>query len=532
MSDVLKILVADPISDTGVQVLRASEGIDVEVRTGLDPEALLEIIADFDGLIVRSETKVTPALLARAARLKVVGRAGVGVDNIDLDAATSRGVVVMNTPSGNTISTAEHAFTLMLSLARRIPQAHASVIGGKWERKRFQGVEIHGKRLAILGMGRIGTEFAKRALAFGMQVVAYDPFLTAARAQSLKVALAGSADEALDGADIVTLHLPSTPETHHLLNESRLRKMKRGAWVINCARGGLVDESAARRLLDEGQLSGIALDVFENEPPPAGSPWFECDHCVFTPHLGASTTEAQENVGIEIAAQLRDFLINGTIRHAVNMPSLDRHAMQVVQPYLDLARSLGRLVSIIGPVQCDSIRVAYSGSLAAIDTALPTRAVLTGFLGAASHEPPANLVNAPALARSLGIDFGESSAGLATPWADRIEVTTTKDGRTCTVAGTLIGATPRIAHIAGHHVESGIHGHFLFVENDDRPGIVGLIGTRLGEAGINIATMALSRDPANHRAINVIEIDTVPPQSLVDGLRGSAGILRVITFDL
>jgi len=532
MSGPFHILVADPISDSGVDLLRATAGVEVEVRPGLATEALMKIIGSFDGLIVRSETRVTRDLLETAARLKVVGRAGVGVDNIDLDAANAHGVVVMNTPGGNTISTAEHAFALMLSLARRIPQAHALVTAGKWERKKFQGVELHGRRLAILGMGRIGTEFAKRALAFGMDAVAYDPFLSASRAQSLKIALAGSANEALDGADVVTLHLPSTRETHHILDEARLLRMRRGALVVNCARGGLVDEDAARRLLDQGHLGGIALDVFENEPPPAGSPWFGCDRCVFTPHLGASTAEAQENVGIEIAAQVRDFLIDGSIRNAVNMPSLDRRAMEAVQPYLDLARALGRLVSFIGPLPCDSLRVAYSGSLASIDTALPTRAVLAGFLESAGHQPPANLVNAPTLARSLGIDVGESSATLATPWADRIEVTTIRDGRGCTVAGTLIGTVPRVTHIAGHHVETSIHGHFLFVENDDRPGIVGRIGTRLGETGINIATMALGRDPAKHRAINVIETDTTPPQALIDSLRASDGILRAIAFDL
>ncbi|MEN9975800.1 MAG: hypothetical protein RLZZ282_1806, partial [Verrucomicrobiota bacterium] len=332
-----RVLVSDPISEKGVEALRNAPGIEVDVNTGLNPEELLKIIGDYHGLVVRSQTKVTPEVFAAAGNLKVIGRAGVGVDNIDRSAATAHGVVVMNTPSGNTVSTAEHAFTLMLSLARNIPQAHASMIAGKWDRKSFEGVELHGKRLAIFGMGRIGTEFAKRAQAFGLSVTAYDPFLTAARAQSLKVDLAQSAEEALTGADVVTLHIPLTPDTRHLLNGPRLRLMNPGALVVNCARGGLVDEAAAQELLESGHLAGLALDVYETEPPPANSPLFSAKKCVFTPHLGASTAEAQENVGIEVAYQVRDYLLTGEIRNAVNMPNLDSRTLESIGPYLQLA---------------------------------------------------------------------------------------------------------------------------------------------------------------------------------------------------
>jgi D-3-phosphoglycerate dehydrogenase len=527
-----RVLVSDPISEKGVDALRNAPGISVDVNTGLKPEELLKIIGDYHGLVVRSQTKVTPEVFAAAKNLKVIGRAGVGVDNIDRAAATDHGVVVMNTPSGNTISTAEHAFTLMLSLARNIPQAHASMVAGKWDRKSFEGVEMNGKRLAILGMGRIGTEFAKRAQAFGMTVVAYDPFLTAARAQSLKVDLAETPDEALAGADVVTLHVPLTAETKHILNDTRLRLMNRGALVINCARGGLVDEAAAKALLDAGHLAGIALDVFETEPPPADFPLFGAKKCVFTPHLGASTAEAQENVGIEVAHQVKDFLVTGEIRNAVNMPNLDSRTLESVGPYLDLATSLGKLLSRIAPAQCDSIRVSYLGAVSELDTELITRTVLTGYLAAAHDEAQVNLVNAPAVAKTFGLQVSESTVALATNCTELIEVSAIKGEETCTVAGTFYGKAPRIVHIAGHNVETSPKGRFLFVENDDRPGVVGLIGTSLGEASVNIANMALSRNPEHTRAVTVIEVDTEPPASLLDKLRAHPGIIRVLSFAL
>ena len=527
-----RVLVADPISEKGVDALRTSPAITVDVNTGLKPEALLAIIGDYHGLVVRSQTKVTAEVFAAAKNLKAVGRAGVGVDNIDRGAATEHGVVVMNTPSGNTISTAEHAFTLMLSLARNIPQAHASMLAGKWDRKSFEGIELFGKRLAVIGMGRIGTEFAKRAQAFGMTVIAYDPFLTAARAQSLKVELAESVADAMTGADVVTLHIPLTPETKHLLNQERLGLMNRGALVINCARGGLVDELAAKDLLDSGHLAGIALDVYETEPPTAEFPLLAAKKCVFTPHLGASTAEAQENVGTEVAHQLRDFLVTGEIRNAVNMPNLDSHTLESVGPYLNLASSLGKLLSRIAPEQCDSIRVSYLGPVSELDTELITRTVLTGYLSGAHTEANLNLVNAPAIAKAHGIQVSETTAALATNCTELIEVSAIKGAETCTVAGTFFGSAARIVHIAGHYVETNPRGRFLFVENDDRPGIVGTIGTALGNAAVNIANMALSRTQDRTRAVTVIEVDSPPPAALLEQLRTTPGILRVLSFDL
>ncbi len=527
-----RVLVSDPISEKGVDALRSAPEISVDVNTGLKPEELLKIIGDYHGLVVRSETKVTAEVFAAAKNLKAIGRAGVGVDNIDRTAATDHGVVVMNTPSGNTISTAEHAFALMLALARNIGQAHSSMIAGKWDRKTLQGVEMSGKRLAILGMGRIGTEFAKRAQAFGMTVVAYDPFLSAARAQSLKVELAESAAIALTGADVVTLHIPLTAETKHVLDAGRIALMNPGALVVNCARGGLVDEAAAKASIDAGHLGGIALDVYEVEPPPADFPLFSAKKCVFTPHLGASTAEAQENVGIEVAHQVKNFLITGEIVNAVNMPNLDSRTLESVGPYLDLADSLGKLLSKIAPAQCDSIRVSYLGPVSELDTELITRKVLTGYLAAAHHEAQVNLVNAPAIAKAHGLSVTESTVALASNCTELIEVSAIKGNEVCTVAGTFFGKSARIVHIAGHYVETNPTGKFLFVENDDRPGIVGTIGTSLGDASVNIANMALSRTSDHRRAVTVIEVDTEPPTELLNKLRATPGIIRVLSFVL
>lgn len=527
-----RVLVSDPISDRGVDALQQAEGITVDVKTGLAPEELLKIIGDYHGLVVRSQSKVTPEVFKAAKQLKVIGRAGVGVDNIDRSCATDHGVVVMNTPSGNTISTAEHAFSLMLSLARNIPQAHASMIAGRWDRKLYTGVEMNGKRLAILGMGRIGSEFAKRAQAFGMAVVAFDPFLTAARAKSLKVELAESPEDALRGADAVTLHIPMTPETKHILNKERMALMSPGALVVNCARGGLVDEAAAKDLLDSGHLAGIALDVYEEEPPPADFPLFEAKKAVFTPHLGASTAEAQENVGIEVAQQVRDYLLTGEIRNAVNMPNLDSATLESVGPYLALAESLGKMLSRIAPAQCDSLQVSYLGPVSELDTELITRQTLTGYLAGAHNQAQVNLVNAPAVAKLHGLEVGESTVALATNCTELIEVTVIKGGETCRVAGTFYGKSARIVHIAGHNVETSPSGRLLFVENDDRPGIVGQLGTMLGGSEVNIANMALSRTEDHSRAVTVIEVDTEPPAQLLEQLKATPGIIRVLSFEL
>lgn len=530
-----RVLVSDPISDKGVEALAAAPGISVDVKTGLKPEELLQIIGDYHGLVVRSETKVTAEVLAAAKNLKAVGRAGVGVDNIDRKAATDHGVIVMNTPTGNTISTAEHAFTLMLSAARNVAPAHAEVLKGNFKaaRKAYQGIELNTKRLAVLGMGRIGTEFAKRAQAFNMTVVAYDPFLSQARADELKVELAKTPDEALKGADVVTLHVPLTPETNRLINAERLALMNPGALVINCARGGLVDEDALKAAIDSGHIAGAGLDVFEVEPPVNDHPLFSLNkHVVYTPHLGASTNEAQENVGIQVAEQLRDFFVTGEIKNAINMPSLDAATRAAIGPYLDLAGALGKLLAKLGPENPDSLRVSYHGPLAKKDTGLVSRTALTALLEASRPDGQVNIVNAPAIATQLGLDLVESTINAKTEFNELVVAELKKGDTRYRVAGTIIGQSPRIVEIDKLYVDCNIAGKFLFVENDDRPGMVGVVGTALGNAGVNIANMDLARTADRTRALTVMEVDSEPPASLLEQLRSTPGILKVITLEL
>ncbi len=527
-----RVLVADPLSDKGVEALALHPDLSVDVNTGLAPDELLKIIGQYDGLVVRSQTKVTLEVLVAATKLKVVGRAGVGVDNIDREAATDHGVVVMNTPSGNTISTAEQAFTLMLSLARKIPQAHASVIAGQWERKKFQGTEIYGKRLAVLGMGRIGTEFAKRAQAFGMTVAAYDPFLSDSRAAELKVDLASNVDAALKGADVVTLHIPLTDETKHVLNDSRLRLMNKGAFVINCARGGLVDEAALANLMSEGHIAGCALDVYEVEPPTLDHPIFAHERTVFTPHLGASTDEAQENVGIQVAEQIRDFLTTGSITNAVNMPNLDAKTISEIGPYLDLATSLGKLASKLAPAQADALRVSYFGPVSEIDNSVISRTVLTNYLAASRNEDQVNLVNATAVAKQVGLNVSEATLATSADFSELVEVTVTKGDKKFRVAGAFVGKQARIVAVDGMGVETGTKGHFLYVKNDDRPGIVGTVGTTLAKHNLNIANMSLSRNKAEGIAINIIELDSPATKGAMEELNAAPGILSTKAIEL
>lgn len=530
-----RILVSDPISDKGVELMSSHPDLEVDVNTGLSPEELIKIIPAYHGLIIRSQTKVTADVLAAATELKAVGRAGVGVDNVDRDAATNHGVIVMNTPTGNTISTAELAFTLMLSAARNIGPAHAEVLKGNFSaaRKAYAGIELNEKRLAVIGMGRIGAEFAKRAQAFGMHVVAYDPFLTQARADQLKVELATSPDDALREADVVTLHVPLTDDTRHIINAERLALMNKGALVVNCARGGLIDEPALKAAIDSGHIAGCGLDVFEDEPPAADHILFtEPKHIAFTPHLGASTNEAQENVGIQVAEQLRDFLTTGEIRNAINMPSLDAGALAEVGQYLELANSLGKFLAKLGPDNPDSLRVSYHGEIAEKDTALISRTVLTGYLEAARSEGQVNIVNSPAVAHDMGLELIDSVINAKTEYNELIVAELTKDDKKFRVSGTIIGKSPRIVEIDRLFVDTNIQGNFLIVRNDDRPGIVGLVGSTLGNAGLNIANLSLARNKTKGDALNVIELDTAPGAEIIRSLSEAPGILSVVAVEI
>ncbi|SHK00871.1 D-3-phosphoglycerate dehydrogenase [Rubritalea squalenifaciens DSM 18772] len=530
-----RILVSDPISEKGVEAMASNPDLQVDVNTGLSPEELISIIGDYDGLVIRSQTKVTREVLEAATNLKVIGRAGVGVDNVDREAATDHGVIVMNTPTGNTISTAELAFTLMLSAARNIGPAHQGVLSGDFPaaRKAFKGIEINEKTLAVLGMGRIGSEFAKRAQAFGMNVVAYDPFLTQARADQLKVKLAATPDEALTGADFVTLHVPLTDDTKHIINAERLALMNQGAIVVNCARGGLIDEPALRAAIDSGHIAGCGLDVYEDEPPAADHILFDLPkHVAFTPHLGASTNEAQENVGIQVAEQLRDFLTTGEIRNAINMPSLDAAALAEVGGYLSLGKSLGKFLAKLGPVNPDALRVSYHGPVAEKDYALITRTVLNGYLEAARPDGQVNIVNAPAVAKEMGLELIESTINAQTEFSELIVAELKKDGKRFRVAGTIIGQSPRLVEIDHLYVDTNIQGKFLIVRNDDRPGIVGLVGTKLAENDLNIANLSLARNKSEGNALSIIELDSTPAADLIEALNAAPGVISAVAVEI
>src|ERR1700757_2517053 len=382
------------------------------MKTGLNDRELVESIPHFSALVVRSQTKVTAEILNAGNKLRVVGRAGVGVDNVDVETATRRGVVVLNAPGGNTISTAEHAFSLLLCVARKIPQADANVRSKAWDKKNFEGVELYNKTLGVIGMGRIGSELSRRAIAFGMRVVAYDPYLSATRARNLQVELVDELDDLLAGADVISLHTPLTAETRHILDAAQLRKTKRGVRIINCARGGLVDEAALAQTLRDGHVAGAALDVFEIEPLPADSPLRSAPNLVLTPHLGASTIEAQESVGIEIAQSIRAVLLEGTIRNAVNMPNLDAKTLAIIGPHLRFGEKLGKFLSQIAPRRVDELKINYSGKVTELETAPITRAVLKGFLQNAGGTG-VNEVNAPAFAESLGLKVTETRLSAA-----------------------------------------------------------------------------------------------------------------------
>jgi D-3-phosphoglycerate dehydrogenase len=516
-------LVADSISQRGVDELSRDNALEVLIKTGLSEKELIEVIPTFSALIVRSQTRVTADVLNVAAKLRVVGRAGVGVDNVDVETATRRGIVVLNAPGGNTVSTAEHAFSLLLAVARKIPHADANVRSKNWDKKNFQGVELYNKTLGVIGMGRIGSELSRRAIAFGMRVVAYDPYLSVTRARSLQVELVDDLDDLLLSADFISLHTPLTAETRHILDAPRLRKTKRGVRIINCARGGLIDEAALAQALQDGHVAGAALDVFEIEPLPVDSPLRSAPNLVLTPHLGASTVEAQESVGIEIAQAIRAALLEGTIRNAVNMPNLDSKTLAIIGPHLRFGEKLGRFLSQIAPKRAESLNINYSGKVNEADTTAITRAVLKGFLQIAGGTE-VNEVNAPAFAETLGLEVTESRLSAPGDYTDLLELSAVAEGKTVSVGGAFFGATPRIVSINSRPVEARPHGVVLVLENTDRPGMVGRVGTMLGDHGVNIATMSLSRNQAGGTALTVLNLDTAPSEELLREIRASEDI--------
>jgi D-3-phosphoglycerate dehydrogenase len=529
----IKILVADDVSDSGLQPLRDA-GFVVEQRTGLAPEALREALRDSDGLVVRSETKVTADLMDHAPKLRVVGRAGVGVDNIDVVAATARGVVVMNAPDANTITTAEHTIAMLVSLARRIPQAHASLKAGKWDRKRFIGVELQGKTLGVVGLGRIGRAVVVRARGLGMHVVGYDPFVAPDLARDLEVELA-PLDEVFAKADFLTVHTPLTVETRGIIGQGAFAKMKRGVRVINCARGELVDEAALYEAIKTGIVAGAALDVFAQEPPAADHPLLVLDEVIVTPHLGASTTEAQEGVAFTVAEQMRDYLLTGALRGAVNVPALGAKELNALLPYLALAEGLGRFQAQLVDSAVKEVRLEYAGEIVDLDAAPVTRAFLAGLLRDVSAR--VNVVNAFLIAEERGIAIATGYLRIGTELAPAIRTQViTKSGKQ-TLAGTVFGyggqaREGRITAIDGFRIEAVPHGHLLVMRNRDVPGVIGRVGTILGEIGVNVSRFHLGRHERGGEAMAVIELDVAVADETLLKLRSSEGILSVQQVEL
>lgn len=509
----MKIIVADRISPIGVDLFKAQEGFDVVEAYGSSPEQILELARDADAIAVRSDTRITAEVIAAAKNLKVVGRAGVGVDNIDIEAATDRGVIVMNTPTGNTIATAELTFTHMLAGARPIVQAASGMRAGRWDRKKYTGSELNQKTLGILGLGRIGVELAKRAMAFQMDVMAYDPYLTESRAKSLGVRLS-SLDKVIEQADYITVHMPLTKDTKYMLNADAFSRMKEGVRVFNCARGGIIEEAALIEALKSGKVAAAGLDVYEDEPPAEDSLLRSIENLVLTPHLGASTEEAQENVGIDVAKQMIDALTGGMVVNALNMPSVDPKVLEKLGPYMELGEKIGTFSQQLAPDGVEKITIRYFGKIVELDTLPLTNAVQRGYLREISDN--VNNVNAPKKIERLGIACDQIKSSTHADFNELIEVEVTcRGGKTRTIGGTLVGKaqTPRIVLIDGHSVEVSTKATLLVLKNKDVPGIVGFIGVALGEDKVNIANMSLSRDKGEGFAVSVFELDTAPSEA-------------------
>lgn len=532
----MKILVCDPISPKGVALLQQRAEFRVVVLPKRLSEAeLLPLVADATALLVRSETKVTRKVIEAAPKLRVVGRAGVGVDNVDVEAATQRGVVVMNTPGGNTVSTAELSFAMILALARKVPQACGSMVAGKWDRKQFAGVELAGKTLGVLGMGRIGSEVAKRALAFNMKVVGYDPFLTETRAKALGIELAADLDDVYQTADFITVHMPVTELTRGMLNAAAFSKMKPGVRIVNCARGEIIVENDLLAALDAGSVGAAALDVFAEEPLPAEHPFRKHPGITLTPHLGASTAEAQEKCGIEVAEVLTSYLLTGEVRNAVNLPFLDAKTYAQVKPYMTLGEKLGKLLAQLAPAQVDRLHITYGGKAQELPNIDPvTRAILLGFLSRAAVKD-LNNINVRGIAATLGLTVEEKRSNEPVTFNEWLHVQAFNGAeKVISAGGTFFGSpnNPRIVRLYSTPVEMPITGTMLLLTNKDRPGIVGYLGTLLSQHQVNIASMSLSRDQAGGHALTVLNLDSVPPQGVLDQLERDPDIRNVHVIQL
>ena len=506
-----KVLISDKMDPNAARIF-TEMGCDVDVITGETPEQLIARIGEYDGLAIRSSTKVTKEILAAATNLKVIGRAGIGVDNVDIPAASAQGVVVMNTPFGNSITTAEHAIAMIFALARQIPEANAQTQAGLWPKNGFMGVEVTGKTLGLIGAGNIGSIVASRALGLKMKVVAFDPFLTPERAIEMGVEKA-DLDTLLAKADFITLHTPLTDQTRNILSRENLAKTKKGVRIVNCARGGLIDEAALKDALDSGQVAGAALDVFETEPAKA-SPLFGTPNFICTPHLGASTNEAQVNVALQVAEQMADFLVTGGVTNALNMPSLSAEEAPKLKPYMALAEKLGTLVGQLAHDNLTKIAIEVEGAAAQLNQKPITAAVLAGLMK--QYSQTVNMVNAPFLAKERGLDVREVRHDREGEYRTLVRVTVSTSQGERSVAGTLFGnGQPRLVEIFGIGIEADLDGDMLYIVNSDAPGFIGRIGTLLGENSINIGTFHLGRREAGGEAVLLLSLDNPVPQDVL-----------------
>lgn len=529
ISNVLKVLVSDNISPKGIEILK-NAGLEVDVKVGMKPAELKACIGDYHGLVIRSATKVTSEIIDAAKNLKVIGRAGSGLDNVDRAAATKKGVVVMNTPGGNTITTAEHTIAHMVSLARQIPQATMSMKAGKWEKKKFMGVELYNKTLGIIGIGNIGSQVAKRMQAFAMNVIAYDPFLSEDKAKTMGVEKV-DLQELFRRSDFITIHTPLTPETKNLINKDTIKIMKSGVKIINCARGGIINEKDLYDALVGGKVAGAALDVFEKEPPE-NNLLLTLDNVICTPHLGAATKEAQENVAIAIAEQIVDYLIQGTIRNAVNFPSIPSDQVTRLQPYINLAEKLGVFAAQIFEGGVTEITIEYQGDASKINTAPITIAVIKGFLTPILEET-VNFVNAPFIAKERGIEVKEIKTTDEGDYQSLVALRLKAKDKVSYFAGTLFSKKdPRIVYVDNFKVEIVPEGELLFMYNNDKPGVIGNIGTLLGKNNINIAKMHFGRETQGGMAISVVSIDTHASPKIINEIKKLPNILSVKQISL
>jgi len=523
-----KVLVSDKLSETAVQIFR-DRGIDVtfDPAIGKDKDRLLEVIGEYDGLAIRSATKVTEKVIAAATNLKVVGRAGIGVDNVDIPAASRKGIIVMNTPFGNSITTAEHAIAMMFAVARQIPEANASTHAGRWEKSRFMGVELTGKTLGVIGAGNIGSIVISRALGLRMKVIAYDPFLSEERAREIGVTKV-ELDELLARADFITLHVPFTEKTANILSAENLAKTKKGVRIVNCARGGLVDEAALAELLTSGHVAGAAFDVFQNEPATE-NPLFGLPNVVATPHLGASTTEAQENVALQVAEQMSDYLLTGAVSNALNMPSVTAAEARIMGPWLKLAEHLGAFVGQLTDEAIEEIELVYNGLVKDMNLNALNCAAIAGVLKATN--PEVNMVSAPVLARERGIELSTTTQDKTGVFDGYIRLVVKTVEKTRSIAGTVFSdGKPRFIQIKGINIDAEIGAHMLYTTNKDVPGIIGTLGHTMGENGVNIANFTLGRSVRDGEAIALLYLDEQPPGHVLDKLKATGMFQQVRTL--